>query len=318
MMIDRRQMLIAAAGTGIAATGPSLAAEPEAIIELWPNDAPGLPGIAPVEVIEDRSADPAVRDRSIRGVLRPRLLVFRPAVPNGSAALVIPGGGFSRLVFDKEGAEVAMWLTARGWTAFVLLHRLPGDGWAAGPDVALFDAQRAMRLIRARAATYRIDPAKVAAMGFSAGGHVCGDLATRFDTVTYTPVDAADRLSARPIVAAPIYAVQSMTLPVAHAGSRALLIGKDAGAALERRHSPALNVSPTTPPMFLVHAEDDASVVPDNSLQTRAALKAAGVPVELHLFATGGHGFALRQPAAKPVARWPELFATWAATHGLG
>eukprot|EP01035_Chromulina_nebulosa_P044067 gene44067-59676_t len=174
------------------------------------------------------------------------MVVFRPAIPNGAAALVMPGGGYKWVVIDKEGYEIARWLAARGWTVFVLFYRLPGDGWAAGPDVALADAQRAMRLIRYHARDYGIIPERVAAMGFSAGGHVCGDLATRFATATYQPVNAADRLSARPDVAAPIYAVQSMTAPLAHAGSRELLIGANASPALERAHSPASNVTRAT------------------------------------------------------------------------
>jgi acetyl esterase/lipase len=245
-------------------------------------------------------------------------VVFRPAIPNGSAVLVAPGGSYKWVVVDKEGYEIARWLTARGWTVFVLFYRLPGEGWAAGPDVALSDAQRAMRLIRHRARDYGVIPERVAAMGFSAGGHVCDDLATRFATATYGQVDDADTLTARPDIAAPIYAVQSMSAPLAHAESRALLIGANAPAALERAHTPALNVSKGTPPCFIVHAEDDPTVPVENSLQMRAALKAAGVPVETHLFTSGGHGFGLRRAMGKPAEAWPELFVKWAATQGLG
>ena len=244
--------------------------------------------------------------------------MFRPAIPNGAAVLVTPGGGYRWVVVDKEGYEIARWLTARGWTVFVLFYRLPGEGWAAGPDVALSDAQRAMRLIRSRARDYGIAPDRVAAMGFSAGGHVCGDLATRFDTKTYVPIDAADRLSARPDIAAPIYAVQSMRSPLAHPGSRSLLIGEKASAAVERAHSTAANVSPATPPSFLVHAEDDAVVDVGNTLEFRAALKSAGVVVETHLFSAGGHGFGLRRAMGKPVESWPDLFVNWAGSQGIG
>ena len=184
--------------------------------------------------------------------------------------------------------------------------------------MALSDAQRAIRLIRAAADRFGIMPDRVAAMGFSAGGHVCGDLATRFDRRVYEPVDAADRLSARPDLAAPIYAVQSMTLPVAHPGSRALLIGENATPEQERAHSPQFNVTPSTPPCFLVHAEDDEVVPVENSLAFRAALKAVHVPVETHLFQNGGHGFGLRRAMNKPAKVWPELFVNWARTHGIG
>lgn len=331
-MIDRRSAILAtlAAGVGAAgalaqtapprARGPAVPGlpEPNETIDLWPAGAPGMPARALVETVDERSKDPALTDRAVYGITRPRMVVFRPAIPNGSAVLVMPGGGYKWVVIDKEGYEIARWLSARGYTVFVLFYRLPGDGWAAGPDVALSDAQRATRLIRHRARDYGIIPERVAAMGFSAGGHVCGDLATRFAAATYQPVDAADTLGARPDVAAPIYAVQSMTAPLAHPGSRALLIGADASPALERAHSPARNVTRATPPCFMVHAEDDPTVPVENSLEMRAALKAAGVAVETHLFTNGGHGFGLRRAMGKPAEAWPELFAAWARTQGLG
>lgn len=330
-MIDRRSAIIGSlaatwAAGALAQTAPPRARgpavpglpEPNETIDLWPAGAPGMPATPLVETVDERSKDPALTDRAVYGITRPRMVVFRPAIPNGSAVLVMPGGGYKWVVIDKEGYEIARWLSARGYTVFVLFYRLPGDGWAAGPDVALSDAQRAMRLIRHRARAYGIIPERVAAMGFSAGGHVCGDLATRFAAATYQPVDAADTLGARPDVAAPIYAVQSMTAPLAHPGSRALLIGADASPALERAHSPARNVTRATPPCFMVHAEDDPTVPVENSLEMRAALKAAGVAVETHLFTNGGHGFGLRRAMGKPAEAWPELFAAWARTQGLG
>jgi acetyl esterase/lipase len=288
------------------------------VIELWPNGAPGAPSPLPVERIEERSKDPGLSDRAVSGTHRPRLVVFRPRKPNGSALMVAPGGGYVRVVLDKEGFEIGRWLAERGWTVFVLFYRLPGDGWAAGPDAPLQDSQRAMRLIRSHAQRYGIRPDRVGAMGFSAGGHVCGDLATRYDARVYAPVDAADQLSARPDIAAPIYPVQSMRLPVAHGGSRKQLLGANPTPELEAAHSPEDNVRASTPPCFLVHAEDDATVPVENSLALRAALKRAGVPVETHLFAEGGHGFGIRGAAGKPAAIWPELFTRWAKTHGFG
>jgi acetyl esterase/lipase len=222
-----------------------------------------------------------------------------------------------RIVLDHEGYVLARWLAAQGFTAYVLFYRLPGDGWAAGPDVALSDAQRAMRLIRARATRDALDPERVAAIGFSAGGHLCADLATRHAVKTYDPVDAADKLAARPFLAAPLYPVISMSAPDAHMGSRQQLIGKNASAALEAAHSPHLNVSSTTPPCFLCHAEDDNVVPVENSLLLRAALKAAGVAVETHLFTQGGHGFGMTGAVGKPAGLWPELLMSWAHSQGL-
>jgi len=330
MTIDRRSAILGTLAAGVTATARARTApparkpvapglpEPAETIDLWPKGAPGMPAIPPVEKVEERSKDPNRTDRAVTGIARPRLVVFRPAIPNGSAVMVTPGGGYARVVIDKEGYEIGRWLAERGWTVFVLFYRLPGEGWKDAANVALADAQRAMRLIRHRARDYGIQPQRVAAMGFSAGGHVCADLATRFDAGVYAPVDAADRLSARPDIAAPIYAVQSMSLPVAHPGSRELLIGKDASAEVERMHSPARNVTKATPPCFLVHAEDDNVVPVDNSLQFRAALKAASVPVETHLFTNGGHGFGLRNAMGKPAAIWPDLFVAWARTQRLG
>lgn len=330
-MIDRRSAILGTLAVGLSAgvdaqtlppaqvggRGPKQP-DPTETIDLWPAGAPGAPSRLPVEIVEDRATGTAATDRAVHGIVRPRMVVFRPAKPNGSAVLVMPGGGYVRIVVDREGYEIACRLADRGWTVFVLFYRLPGDGWAAGPDVALSDAQRAMRLIRARAGTYGIKSDRVAAMGFSAGGHVCGDLATRFAQPTYPPIDTADRGSARPDVAALMYAVQSMALPLAHPGSRALLLGPSPTPALERAHSTASNVTSATPPCFLVHAEDDRSVVVDNTLAFRAAAIKAGVAVETHLFATGGHGFGLSKAAGKPAALWPTLFEEWSRAQGLG
>lgn len=330
-MLDRRSAIFGTLASGLAGSalaqtapprgaGPAVAGlpEPDETIDLWPHGAPGAPARALVETVEERSSEAALTDRAVTGISRPRLVVFRPRIANGSALLVAPGGGYARVVIDKEGYELGRWLAARGFTVFVLFYRLPGEGWTAGPNVALADAQRAMRLIRSRARDYGVYPERVAAMGFSAGGHVCGDLATRFDARVYDPVDAADRLSARPDVAALIYAVQAMTPELAHPGSRDLLIGRGANAELALAHSTAHNVTARTPPCFLAHAEDDATVKVENTIAFRAACKAAQVPVETHLFAAGGHGFGLRRAMGKPVEAWPDLFLAWARTQGLG
>ena len=325
MTIDRRALLLgvmvsasAMAQTPPPSRGGSLPEsppQPTQTIDLWPAGAPGAPAKPLVETVNERSIDPALPDRAVFGISRPRMVVFRPDKPNGAAVLVTPGGGYKWVVVDKEGYEIARYLTARGYTVFVLFYRLPGEGWAAGPDVALSDAQRAMRLIRSRASDYGIDPARVAAMGFSAGGHVCTDLIARFATQSYLPVDAADAFSARPFCAAPIYPVVSMIPGNAHPGSRHLLIGDD--ARMETAHSPHLNVTANSPPCFIVHAEDDDVVPVANSLLFREALKAKGIAVESHFFTIGGHGFGIRRAAGKPAAIWPDLFVNWAHATGL-
>ena len=331
MTIDRRSFMAAPLALGLAQTAfaqtavpqvpggtmPPGLPQPAETIDLWPKGAPGAPARALVETVQERSTDRLVTDRAVFGISTPRMAVFRPDRPNGAAVLVTPGGGYRWVVVDKEGYEMGRWLAARGFTAFILFYRLPGEGWAAGPNVALADAQRAMRLIRHRARDFAIDPERVSAMGFSAGGHLCADLATRFDARIYAAVDEADTLSAKPHSAAPIYPVISMAAPDAHPGSRELLVGKTAAPALEAAHSPHLNVPADAPPIFLLHAEDDEVVPVNNALLLRAALKVRKVRVETHLFEHGGHGFGLRKAIGKPVEAWPELWRAWARTTGL-
>lgn len=330
MTVDRRSLLLGTLAMGLAGTagaqtkGPSTpesrrlaTPDPTETIDLWPGGAPGAPAQLPVETVHERSTDPAYNDRYVFGISRPRMVVFRPAKPTGAAALITPGGGYKWVVVDKEGYELARWLAARGVTAFVLFYRLPGEGWASGPDTPLIDAQRAMRVIRHRSSVYAIDPKRVTAIGFSAGGHVCASLLTRFAAPVYRPVDAADALSARPDGAAPIYPVNSMTLPTAHAGSRALLIGEHASAELEHTYTPSLNVPADAPATFLLHAEDDPAVPVANTLLLREALLAAKVPVETHLYPDGGHGFGLRLSKGHSVEGWQEVFWAWGRKRRL-
>jgi acetyl esterase/lipase len=302
------------------ATGGALPAglpQPTETIDLWPEGAPGMPRLPLKETVNERSTDTQLTDRAVFGISRPRMAVFRPARANGAAVLITPGGGYRWVVVDKEGYEMGRWLAARGFTVFVLFYRLPGEGWAAGPDVVLQDTQRAMRLIRQRSEDFGFDPDRVAAMGFSAGGHACADLAARFASPAYAAVDKADSLSARPLVAAPIYPVISMSAPNAHAGSREKLIGANASPEAERALSPHLNIPANAPPHFILHAEDDDVVPVENALLLRAALRAKKIPVETHLFTHGGHGFGLRKAIGKPVEAWPDLFLAWARTKGL-
>jgi acetyl esterase/lipase len=324
--MDRRDLLAAAGIAGsllplaakAAAAPPAGPVQPDASFNLWPGDAPGLLDKSFQDHVMVRNPDPNFPDRAMDHIRTPRLDVFKAAKPTGAAMLITPGGGYARVVVDKEGYELGTWLAARGITAFVLFYRLPGDPWKNPSNVALADAQRAMRLIRHQAAKWQVDPKRVGAMGFSAGGHLCADLATRFGRKVYDPVDAADTQDARPFVAAPIYPVVTMDPDFAHMGSRNALIGKDANSAMADEHSPERQVSAQTPPCFLCHAEDDTTVPIRNTIALRAALKAAKVPVETHLFEQGGHGFGWgARTEGKPAHLWPELFLAWAKGHGL-
>lgn len=323
MDFDRRTLLTLAAATpGTAAAmdiAPNLTqppADPLEIVRLWPGKPPGALAVLPREQVVDRRPRSGFQDRVVTGIGEPLLTVFRPAKPNGAACLIAPGGGYIRVVIDKEGFEIAHRLAAAGVTCFVLRYRLPAEGWADASDVPLQDAQRAMRVIRAGAQRWRIDPKRVAALGCSAGGHVAASLATGYAREVYAPVDDADRLSARPDLSALLYPVIDMSLPYAHKGSRTALLGPRPTAATEAVYSPHRQVTAGTPPTFLVHAADDPSVPVENSLNHLAALRAARVPAEAHIFEEGGHGFGIWLARGKPAHAWPELFVAWAARRG--
>lgn len=289
----------------------------ETVIDLWPGGAPGGERVTVVQAEVERSHDPAFHDVAIVHTTRPTLTFFRPKTPNGAAVLIIPGGGYQRVVIGKEGSEIANWLTSHGIAAFVLLYRLPADGWRAGPDAPLQDAQRAVRLIRKQASVLGLDPNRVAVMGFSAGGHLAARLATRFSSTVYEPIDEADALPSRPDLAALGYAVISFKDGVAHLGSRTQLLGQNPGAETVNAYSAEVDVPPQAPPTFVMCAADDATVVPDNSILMFQALRRARVPAALHIFETGGHGFGLQSGAGHSTASWPDLFLEWSRGHGF-
>ena len=286
--------------------------DPTEQIRLWPDGAPGGQGVSVTPVVPERSSDPAFHDRYAQYTTDPILTVFRPERPNGSALLLAPGGGYRWVVVDKEGYDVARAFAASGTTCFVLRYRLPGDGWAAGPDAPLQDVQRAMRLIRARARDYGIRPDRVALLGASAGGHLAGLASARTDAV-YAPIDASDQESFRPDLSVLMYPVATMADPFVHAGSREFLLGADPAPARIEAYSLEKMSWAGAAPMFLVHAMDDASVPVENSLQLLAALKAGGVKAEAHLFQEGGHGFGMRLIRGRPAETWPDLVRAWAS-----
>ncbi|MDQ8021147.1 MAG: alpha/beta hydrolase [Moraxellaceae bacterium] len=276
-------------------------------INLWPGDAPGSQGLDFELLCVERSTHPAVRDRAVSQVRHPMLTVFRPASPNGCGVLLIPGGGYQRIVLDKEGEDIAAWLNELGVTVFLLQYRLPAEGHKQGADVPLQDAQRAMRLIRQRAAEWGLT--HVGALGFSAGGHVAAMLATCHARDVYAPVDAADEIPARPDFAMLGYPVISMDAAIAHAGSRQALLGSDEIHA--RRYSAECLVDVHTPSLFIFLPDDDASVPPENGVRLYLAARQAGVSAELHSFQRGGHGFGIRFAREGTVAAWTGLAEGW-------
>jgi acetyl esterase/lipase len=312
--MNRRQLILA--GTMTALASASDAALPAAAdgdtLDLWPAGAPGGDQVTVREEIIERLPDGPMRDRFAQHVTRPNLTVFKPkSAWNGVTLLIVPGGGYVRVVMDKEGYEAAEWFTQRGFAAAVLRYRLPADGWVAGADAPVHDALRALRVLRHRESIMGSASRRVGIIGFSAGGHLCARLITEPD-LKYPHQDPADDVSARPDFAVLMYPVIATTGPSAHHGSAEQLRAAGVSASNLPRYSPHLNVSAQTPPTMLVHAADDTSVPVENSLMMYQALLNARVRSELHVFDSGGHGFGLRGVAGRDVAAWPTLVQNWA------
>ncbi|WP_115555088.1 alpha/beta hydrolase [Xanthomonas arboricola] len=283
-------------------------------VPIWPGKVPnGLPHPKPESVGPGpgRPWWPRAND-----VSRPTMTVYLPKNRNtGAAVLVFPGGGYQVLAMDLEGTEICDWLTGRGITCVLLKYRVPNSGptWVNGgryyPKVqtALQDAQRTLGLVRLHAVEWRIDPHKVGVIGFSAGGHLVAAASTHFAKRTYQLVDAADAESCRPDFAIAVYP--------GHLWARE----DEDHAKRDPTHlqlRPDITVSADTPPTFLLQAEDDEVDGVTQSLAYYVALKQAGVPTEMHLYAQGGHAFGLRAKEL-PIAHWPSLVETWLGTIGV-
>ena len=327
MVIARRSLL----GSGIALLAGAATAQSSAIpatedtsapffpprehFPLWPGKPPGAP-TRPIEPNWTMDGAPHSRELSIRGVAVPEVHVYRPARGDGSALLVLPGGGYEFLSIQNEGLDPAERFNAERTTVFVLTYRLPVEGWSNRSLVPLQDAQRAMRLIRFRAADFRIDPARLGVLGFSAGGHLAADLAVSYGQHVYQPIDAADSLPARPAFVGLIYPVISLDRKISQGTSSPNLLGPDPSIEQLAARSPALHVGPDTPPSFIVAAFDDGLVHIENSLTWIEACGQAKVRIEAHLFSEGGHGFGLHLPRDKSGSLWPDLFSLWMRNHG--
>jgi acetyl esterase/lipase len=247
-------------------------------------------------------------------VVQPTLQVFRPAKDkaNGTAVVVCPGGGYAMLAMDHEGTDVARRLTELGITAFVLKYRLPND--QTQPDKAtapLQDAQQAIRLVRQKAADYGVNPARIGIMGFSAGGHLAATAGTHFSQPVGTNPGST---SVRPDFLVLLYPVISFSDSLAHVGSRQNLLGNAPTAAQIRLYSNEQQVTPQTPPTFLMHAQDDNVVKVQNSLRFYEACVRKGVPAEMHLYAKGGHGFGMTNATTKD--SWVDRLQNWLDTNG--
>ena len=321
--IDRRQLIAWGGALTLCRWQRARAAEPPAPpaipvppnwqraprLQLWSGSPPGSASFNPAP------PPPGWPASYIRAVATPELRVFRPARSNGRAILVMPGGAYWFVSVVNEGAELAPRLTARGYTVFVLTYRLPGEGWAARSDVPLQDAQRAMRVIRMRAASYGFDSNRIAALGFSAGGHLAATLATRHGEHAYAGTDSVDQLDARPWATGLIYPVITLRDPWTHELSRQLLLGDQPSSEQIDRRSAELHVDATTPPLFLCHAIDDTAVPVENTLRMMTAMREAHRPVEAHLLQEGGHAFGVGRPGT-PSAQWIDLYCAWLERSG--
>ncbi len=299
--MNRRQFLVGSTAIMMALqTRAGLAGSPglpgEHIdIALWNDVPPGGGGPSGSEILSAKGA--------LSNVTRPSLRVFAPAKSNGRAVLVAAGGGYKRIEMGQEAWPAADWLSALGYTAYVLSYRLPDEGWRDGNLVSLQDAQRALRIIRSR-------EKHVSVLGFSAGGHLLGMAATRTDFHSYPVADALDHTPAYADGAALIYPVITLESPYTHTSTHKLLVGPDATAAVDAQWSVQNFVTATTPRVFLVQAEDDPVSDPHNTLIMAAACQREHVPVEMHRYSSGGHGFAMGRPGT-PTTEWPARYKQW-------
>ena len=313
----QQQNATTAQSEGLPTSGGSMTLKPSLPqTYVWPGDAPGGEKVAVEEqtVLRHPGGDP--NDTAFYHIRKPWLLLRTPAKPNGGAVLIAPGGSYTRVATSKAGSDIDEWLSGLGYTVFTLGYRLPGDPWAAGPDVALQDVQRSIRIIRSRSRELGLDPARLAVMGFSAGGHVAGLAATRFADQSYKPVDAIDQLPVKPAVVAMCYPVVTATLPYAHKESAKNLVGADPTDAQRDYASVEKHVPADAPPTFVCATTDDPAVPMQNAILMYEALKARKIASELHLYEGATHGFPLKDRSGQ-LLPWATTALAFMERHGL-
>jgi acetyl esterase/lipase len=286
-------------------TIPAFAGEP-LVVDLWPGKTPGDVGIKGQETSRIHQSPLVGPTKLITNVTRPTLTVYRPDADKntGTAMVICPGGGYWDLYWELEGEEVAAWLNSQGMTGIILKYRCPrrpGEVKGEPPLGPQLDAQRAVSLVRSRAAEWGIDPKRIGMVGFSAGGHLALATATGFAKRLYDPIDSVDEISCRPDFAVLCYS--------------GYLKAKD-----KDEIRPGLRIPADTPPIFLAHASDDKESYggsnAENSAFMYVALKRAGIPTELHVYATGDHDFGVRQNEKLP-SSWTRLCVKWLRSQGL-
>ncbi len=295
-------LLCASMSSAVTASPASMAASVGEPIALWPGVAPGDKGdVGPEHDTTAIKADGKREDDIIRlgNVSSPTITIYHPAKDKdtGSAVVVCPGGGYSILAMNLEGTEVCQWLNSIGVTGVLLKYRVPIRAGLERYAPPLQDAQRALGLVRHRAKEWGIDPHRTGILGFSAGGHLSATASTNYNQRTYTAVDDADKESCRPDFTVLIYP--------------AYLTGNEGSMQL----APEIKVTADIPPAFIAMTEDDPVHV-ENAFAYALALKQSKVSVELHVYASGGHGYGLR-PSNNEVSHWPDRLTTWMAGHRL-
>lgn len=282
------------------------AADPQ-VVNLWPGKVPGDVGIDGQETSRIYDSPIVGPTKLITNVTRPTLTIYQPPMEmnTGTAMIILPGGGYHNLFWELEGEEVAAWLNSVGMTGIILKYRCPrrpGDVKGEPPLGPTIDAQRAVSLVRSKASEWGINPKRIGMVGFSAGGHLAIATATSFGTRTYEPVDAVDRTSCRPDFAIGCYS--------------GYLKAKD-----KDEIAAGIRIPADTPPIFLAHASDDSEKVggsiSEHSAIMYLALKRAGVPAELHIYASGNHDFGVRQSDKLLPSSWPQLCVKWLRSYDL-
>lgn len=275
-------------------------------LKVWPNGAPDSNGMTlPEETYEGKR---------VRNVSEAEMYVYLPkiGINTGAAVVICPGGGYMIEAMDHEGYDLAEWLATQGVAGIVLKYRLP-----YGHDqIPLEDAQRALRIVRQKAAEWGINPSKIGIAGSSAGGHLASTAGTRFDLGKPESTDPLEKYSCRPDFMLLLYPVITFSEEFGHMGSRTNLIGTGNKWELVEKYSNELHVTPQTPPTFLILADDDGGVPPRNSIEFYMALKKYKIPAEMHIFRDGGHGFGMNKKNL-PVDQWPNLFAQWMKAQGI-
>ena len=308
-MIARRsllQNLAALTAIGVIHMGsimPAIAQELEEI-PLWPGKPPGGGGVNGPEKLGSEGAGFG----ALSNIASPRMRVYRPAKANGAAVVVCGGGGYFRIQLSKESTPTARWLQERGFTVFELIYRLPNDGWDA--SAPFMDAQRAMKIVRTRAAEFGVDPKQIGIMGFSAGGHLAGFTALQPKRDLYAGADKYEKANARPDFAVLLFPVVSLRKPFDTTRTRREIIGETPSGEAENAWSLDTYASADAPPTILFASADDKTTPPGHGILLFEKLNGAGASVELHMFRDGGHGWGLGRPE-QVLSQWPDMFQNW-------